>query len=58
MKNKNIMIGYKSVKIWVRPEDWNIFRKKCITNDTNMRKELEKFLKEFNQSVLKSSLLR
>lgn len=52
------MIGYKSVKIWVRPEDWNIFRKKCITNDTNMRKELEKFLKEFNQSVLKSSLLR
>lgn len=50
MKNDNVMIGYKAVKIWVKPEDWNAFRKKCVLHDTNMRKEIEKFLKDFCQN--------
>lgn len=44
------MKGYKTVKIWVRPEEWNAFRKKCFLNDTSMRKVIEEFLVDFNRS--------
>jgi len=44
------MPGYKAVKIWVKPKDWDTFRKKCVLSDTNMRKEIEKFLIQFSKS--------
>jgi hypothetical protein len=47
------MEGYKSAKIWVRPEDWKAFHRKCFLSGKSMREVLEEFVKNFIQALPK-----
>lgn len=47
------MKGYKTAKIWVRPVEWEAFRKKCFLSGKSMREVLEDFIRNFVQSLPK-----